>query len=145
MITGLRDKGNTLLVVEHEEAVIRTADHLVDIGPGEAPVVDVVILARQMNSQTWIHSQLIIWKGKNVSPIPKRRRKPEMFVELRGVRHHNLRNVNFENSPWLYSAPLPEYLGSGKHPWFEMSFIDNWLVRKRAKRKPRDSGPISGR
>jgi excinuclease ABC, A subunit len=92
---ALRDKGNTLVVVEHEEAIIRSADHLVDIGPGRGKDGGRLMFsgpaAEIKNSLTaqYLH-------GEKTIPVPAKRRRPKNFLRLRGVRHNNLRNLDAE-------------------------------------------------
>lgn len=92
----LRNKGNTLLVVEHEEAVIRAADHLVDIGPGRGVTGGQLVyagpasgLAMQTDSLT---SDYLM--GRKTIVVPEHRRVPTEFVHLHGIRHHNLDRVD---------------------------------------------------
>ena len=82
---GLRDKGNTLLVVEHEEAVMRAADHLLDIGPGAGEQGGEIVAAlsgrRAFQSSSLRScpqsSTLPYLLGKHSIPIPPERRKPK--------------------------------------------------------------------
>ncbi len=98
VIRALRDKGNTVLVVEHEDSIIRAADHLVDIGPGRGehggelmfsgPIADVYDPALP-NSLTADYLT-----GRKSIPIPNHRRQPEEFIELAGIEHHNIRGLD---------------------------------------------------
>jgi excinuclease ABC subunit A len=98
VLHALRDKGNTVLVVEHEEAVIRSADHLVDIGPGRgkeggrvayAGPADGLMESKSTNSLTKDYLT-----GAKSIPVPSTRRKPSGWIRMRGIRHHNLQNVD---------------------------------------------------
>ncbi len=99
---ALRDKGNTLVVVEHEEAVIRRADHIVDIGPGRGgdggklmycgPAAEMQD-ARPEAGHSLTAEYL---SGRKTIPVPVRRRKAERTVKLRGIRHHNLQGVDVD-------------------------------------------------
>ena len=99
---ALRDKGNTLVVVEHEEAVIRRADHIVDIGPGRGedggrlmfsgPAAEIQDPgSRIQNSLTADYLA-----GRKTIPVPAQRRRANEAIKLLGVRHHNLRNIDVE-------------------------------------------------
>ncbi len=98
---ALRAKGNTLVVVEHEEAVIRRADHIVDIGPGRGgeggklmfsgPAAEFENLDPGMPSLTAEYLS-----GRKVIPVPARRRKARQILKLRGIRHHNLQDLDVD-------------------------------------------------
>ncbi len=100
IIHALRDKGNTLLVVEHEESIIRAADHLVDIGPGRGkeggklaysgPLID--ISAPSFDTSTSLTAEYL--QGKKSIPIPEDRREPLEFIEIEGITHHNIKNLD---------------------------------------------------
>ena len=97
----LRDKGNTLLVVEHEESIIRSADHLIDIGPGRGASGGELVFAGALDEmlgnarapQSLTREYLT---GRKTIPIPKRRRKATGALRITGAREHNLRNVDAE-------------------------------------------------
>ena len=115
IMQGLRDKGNTLLVVEHEEAVIRAADELVDIGPGRGISGGQLLycgpaenFASAKNSLTADYLQ-----GKKSIPVPKKRRKAEGHVVLKGVTHHNIKNLTAK-FPLGVLCAVTGVSGSGK-------------------------------
>ena len=115
IMQGLRDKGNTLLVVEHEEAVIRAADELVDIGPGRGISGGQLLycgpaenFASAKNSLTADYLQ-----GKKSIPIPKNRRKAEGHIILKGVTHHNIKNLTAK-FPLGVLCAVTGVSGSGK-------------------------------
>lgn len=96
-LTHLRDIGNSVIVVEHDEDAIRAADYLVDMGPGagdnggnitaEGPVEEVL---KNKNSLT---AQYL--NGEKKIEVPKTRRKGNgKFIELKGAKTNNLKNVN---------------------------------------------------
>ncbi|HEV3400414.1 MAG TPA: excinuclease ABC subunit UvrA, partial [Acidimicrobiales bacterium] len=95
----LRDLGNTVIVVEHDEDTIRVADHVVDIGPGagehggeivvSGTVDDVVAAKRSLTGQ--------YLAGKRSIPVPAIRREPgEEWLVIRGAREHNLKSIDVE-------------------------------------------------
>ncbi len=92
----LRDKGNTLLVVEHEEAVIRAADHLVDIGPGRGRSGGQLVFSGPAQAIEQVQGSLTAdyLTGTKTIPLPRHRRPPKEFIELRGIRHHNLQKLD---------------------------------------------------
>lgn len=112
----LRDLGNTVLVVEHDEDTIRTADYLVDIGPG-AGVHGGNVVAHGTPAEVAKSEKSITGKylrGEESIPVPKKRRKGNgKFIRIKGARENNLKNVDVE-------IPLGELVvvsgvsGSGK-------------------------------
>ncbi|MGQ9489009.1 MAG: excinuclease ABC subunit UvrA [Armatimonadota bacterium] len=92
----LRDLGNTIIVVEHDEETIRTADHIIDIGPGagehggyvvaQGTVEDIIACEGSVTGQ--------YLSGKLQIPVPILRRQPgERWLTIRGARQHNLKNI----------------------------------------------------
>jgi len=92
----LRDLGNTVIVVEHDEETIRSADFIVDMGPGAGEhggeVVKCGSLADIMSEPRSLTGQYL--SGKRVIPVPRVRRKPRAEFVVRGAREHNLKNLD---------------------------------------------------
>ena len=98
-LVRLRDLGNTLIVVEHDEATIRTADHVVDIGPGAGADGGHVVysgdLAGLLASEESITGAFL--SGRRTIPTPEVRRTPgERWLKILGASEHNLRDVDLE-------------------------------------------------
>jgi excinuclease ABC subunit A len=96
VLKSLRDVGNTVLVVEHEEEVMKAADHIIDIGPaagshgGELIFTgDYDAIIKDDNSLTGRYLS-----GKESIAIPVTRRKWHDFIEIKGARENNLKHVN---------------------------------------------------
>jgi excinuclease ABC subunit A len=92
----LRDLGNTLIVVEHDEETIRSADHVLDIGPG-AGIHGGYVVAEGTpqeieKNQASLTGQYL--SGKKTIDIPASRRKSSAFIRLLGCRENNLQNIN---------------------------------------------------
>jgi excinuclease ABC subunit A len=96
-LVRLRDLGNTVIVVEHDEETIRIADHIVDIGPGAGEhggeIVVAGPLAAVMAEPRSITGQYLA--GERSIPVPDRRREPgDAWLVVRGAREHNLHDVD---------------------------------------------------
>jgi len=112
----LRDLGNTLLVVEHDEDTIFTADHIIDIGPG--PGVHGGYVVAQGNIDT-IKACKESWTGKYLSgelkiEMPEKRREAgEKWLEITGAKENNLKNINVKVPLGLFTC-ITGVSGSGK-------------------------------
>ncbi|QNN46239.1 excinuclease ABC subunit UvrA [Thermomonas brevis] len=116
-LTRLRDLGNTVLVVEHDEDAIRLADYIVDIGPGagvhggevvaQGQLADVLKAPRSLTGQ--------YLSGKKKIEIPAHRNPPnrKMLLKLKGARGNNLKNVDLEIPAGLFTC-ITGVSGSGK-------------------------------
>jgi excinuclease ABC subunit A len=98
-LVRLRDLGNTVLVVEHDEDTIRVADHVVDIGPGAGEHGGSVVYAGPvkglLRSKASLTGQYL--SGKRSIPVPELRRKPgDEWLTIRGAREHNLADIDVE-------------------------------------------------
>src|SRR5690349_2278323 len=112
----LRDLGNTVLVVEHDEDAIRIADHVIDVGPGAGvhggEIVAQGTPADIMNNPASLTGQYLT--GVRFVPIPERRRKdPRRALKLIGARGNNLKNVTAEIPLGLFTC-VTGVSGGGK-------------------------------
>jgi len=116
ILENLRDIGNTLLVVEHDEDTMRAADHVIDIGPfaGElgGEVVYEGTLAGLLKSKTSLTARYL--RGDAEIKVPQTRRKPgKEKIKIVGAREHNLQNVSVE-IPLEMLVCITGVSGSGK-------------------------------
>ena len=121
----LRDLGNTVLVVEHDEETMREADHIIDIGPGagvhggelvaQGSVEDII------KEKTSITGQYL--SGKLSIPVPDKRKKPTGWLTVKGARANNLKNITVK-FPLGVLTCVTGVSGSGK------SSLTNEIVNK---------------
>ena len=92
----LRDLGNTVLVVEHDEQTMRAADHLVDMGPGAGEHGGHVVAEGTAKQVERVKASLTgqFLAGTRTVAVPAKRRMPTGSIEIRGARQHNLRGVD---------------------------------------------------
>ncbi|MCA1832522.1 MAG: excinuclease ABC subunit UvrA [Actinomycetota bacterium] len=112
----LRDLGNTLIVVEHDEATIRTADHVVDIGPGAGEHGGFVVFSgtykELLEAKDSVTGQYL--SGERIIPIPGMRRAPGgNWLTLKGARQNNLKNIDVRFPLGCFIA-ITGVSGSGK-------------------------------
>ena len=92
----LRDLGNTVLVVEHDEGTMRAADHLVDMGPGAGEHGGYVVAQGTAREVEDVEDSLTgqFLAGTRVIETPRRRRKPSGYISIEGASQHNLRGID---------------------------------------------------
>ena len=129
-LKGLRDLGNTLIVVEHDEDTMRAADYVVDIGPGAGDHGGEVIACGTaeeiMKEPRSITGQYLA--GKKKIPVPKTRREPTGFLQIKGATEHNLKNMDVD-IPLGVVTCITGVSGSGKS-----SLINEVLYKSLAKK-----------
>lgn len=116
ILENLRDIGNTLLVVEHDEDTMRAADHIIDIGPFAGELGGDVVFEGTFNSllkdKTSLTAKYL--RGEAEIKIPQKRRKPgKEKIRITGAREHNLQNVSVE-IPLEMLVCITGVSGSGK-------------------------------
>lgn len=146
-LKSMRDIGNTLIVVEHDEDTMLAADYLVDIGPGAGihggEIISAGVPADVMNDPNSLTGQYL--SGKKFIPLPIERRQPDgRFIEVIGARENNLKNVNVKFPLGLFIS-VTGVSGSGK------STLINEILHKtlaqnlhNAKSKPGEHKTIHG-
>jgi len=112
----LRDLGNTLIVVEHDEATIQAADHIVDIGPGAGEHGGEIVYSGDLKGLLACEASLTgaFLSGRREIPTPRVRRTPgDRWLKVLGAREHNLKDVDLEIPLGLFVC-VTGVSGSGK-------------------------------
>ncbi len=139
-LRNLKDLGNTLIVVEHDEDTMFAADHIVDIGPGAGEHGG--RLVAQGTAQEIMQSPESITgaylSGKIKIPVPETRRKPTGFLKIKGAKENNLQNINV-NIPLGVMTCITGVSGSGK------SSLTNEILYKRLARDLNRARVIPGK
>ncbi len=136
----LRDLGNSVLVVEHDEDTMREADYIVDIGPGAGEhggeVVAVGTAEEIMKNPTSITGAYL--SGKTKIPVPDHRGKPSGWLKVLGAKENNLKNIDVQ-IPLGIMTCVTGVSGSGK------SSLINEIVYKRLARELNRARTIPGK
>ena len=136
----LRDLGNTLVVVEHDEDTMLEADYVVDIGPraGEhgGEVVATGTAAQIMRNKKSITGQYL--SGKLRVPVPEKRRKPTGFITVKGAKENNLKNIDVKVPLGVFTC-VTGVSGSGK------SSLVNEIIYKSLARELNRARTIPGK
>ncbi|MBO6214352.1 MAG: excinuclease ABC subunit UvrA [Lachnospiraceae bacterium] len=138
-LKGLRDLGNTLIVVEHDEDTMRAADYVVDIGPGAGEHGGKVIAAGSIEDIMAAPDSITgdYLAGRREVPVPGERRKPTGKLVIKGAREHNLKDIDVE-IPLGVMTCVTGVSGSGK------SSLVNEILFKSLSRQLNRSRQIPG-
>ena len=139
-LRNLKNLGNTLIVVEHDEDTMIAADHIVDIGPGAGEHGGCLVAqgtAKEiMKNKKSITGAYL--SGRIKIPVPETRRKPTGFLKIKGARENNLQNINV-NIPLGVMTCVTGVSGSGK------SSLTNEILYKRLARDLNRARTIPGK
>lgn len=139
-LNSLRDLGNTLIVVEHDEDTMRAADFIVDVGPGAGEHGGHIVATGTV--EDLVHCEESITgaylSGRIRIPVPKVRRTPTGWIEVRGAQENNLKKINVK-FPLGVLTCVTGVSGSGK------SSLVNEILYKRLARDLNRARVIPGR
>lgn len=134
----LRDVGNTLIIVEHDEDIMRESDHIIDIGPG-AWIHGWEVVATGNFKEICNNSQSVTGpylSGKKQVILKRTKRRHTKYLSVIGARHHNLQNIDVHFPVWNFTV-VTGVSGSGKS-----SLINDILAQELANKLNRVSRPV---
>ena len=137
----IRDLGNTVIVVEHDEETIRTADHIIDIGPGAGKHGGNIVVQGDLDKVTSCDKSLTgkYLKGEEKIPIPDERYEPNgKFLEIKGAKQFNLKDIDVEIPLGTFTC-ITGVSGSGK------STLINYTLKRRLMQHFYDSTEHPGK
>jgi excinuclease ABC subunit A len=148
VLKELRDLGNTVLVVEHEEEIINAADEIIDIGPLSGSQGGEIVFHGKIGKQTEkdIKKSLTLQylTGKEKIEVPKQRRNLNHYIKIMGARENNLKNINVK-IPLNGLVVVAGVSGSGKSTLINNVFYQAMLLRLNEKNaKACDFDKLSG-
>lgn len=146
LLRGIRDQGNSVVVVEHDEQTIRAADFLLDLGPGAGEgggwKVSEGTLAQILASPDSLTSKYLT--GEKTIPVPAKRRQPQGWLAISKATEHNLQKIDVR-IPLSVQTVVTGVSGSGKSTLvYDILFKSLSNILYKSKQKPGQHGSIKG-
>lgn len=114
VLKNLRDLGNTVIVVEHDEDVMKAADYIIDIGPEAGYLGGELVFAGDFNELQNSNSLTAQYLTEKLEiKVPEKRRKAKEFIQIKGARQNNLKNIDVD-IPLESLVVISGVSGSGK-------------------------------
>ncbi len=134
-LEGIRDLGNTVIVVEHDEETIHTADHIIDLGPGAGKSGGHVVVSGDLgeikNCEESLTGQYL--RGEKKIPVPEQREEGSgEHLTIKGARQHNLKDIDVKIPLGTFTC-ITGVSGSGK------STLINYVLKRRLMKELHDS------
>ncbi len=129
VLKNLRDLGNTVIVVEHDEDVMRGADYIIDIGPEAGYLGGELVFAgdfKELKNADTLTSKYLT--GRLEIAVPKKRRKPKEFIQIKGARQNNLKNIDVA-VPLEVLTVITGVSGSGKSTLMKEILVNDLQIQ----------------
>jgi excinuclease ABC subunit A len=128
ILRSLKDVGNTVLIVEHDPEIIRSAEYLIDLGPWAGEHGGEVVFSGPMQDFLKTADSLTARyiRGDQTIPIPEKRRKPQGFVSISGAHKHNLQDIDVKIPLHVFTC-VTGVSGSGKSSLLFDVLYKGWL------------------
>lgn len=143
----IRDLGNTVIVVEHDEETIRSADHIIDMGPGAGKEGGKIVVSGELQDVLDTPESLTgkFLRGEEKIPVPRERATPDgRYLTIKGARQHNLKDIEVKIPLGTFTC-ITGVSGSGK------STLINYILKRRLMKeiyssteRPGDHDEIEG-
>jgi len=142
ILEDLRDQGNTVIVVEHDEGVMHKADQLIDMGPGAGELGGEVVFNGKYTELEKAHTLTSDYlRGVKQIPLPERRRKLSNWMKIRGARLHNLKGIDVD-IPLHALSVITGVSGSGKSTLIQRILYP--IIRRQLGESTAKTGFIKG-